>query len=745
MGRALDALDAIALRVLEIIDLLEEPLPARIAEGLAHAGDPPPSPGDVDAALERLFDRALIWGERQQPHLVSALLDLLGPYPTGLGEPAADLFASLPATALAPVLRALGQEPLGQPADGAVLAARLTDSATLETELSACTAPERAVLERLAAGPPAGSLAAADADAMQSGRAPASDSPPVALVRRGLLAPTGPASVELPREVGLALRGHRPYGVVAARPPAGLSAGRTQDAVDATGSVAVLETLRLVGALAESWTGEPPAQLRSGGLGVRELRRTARTLGIEEMHAAVLIEVAVAADLVAAPMGREVPWLPTTDYDSWAAREPAVRWVRLIQAWRTMTRQPHLVGTRDERGKARAALSYEIERAAAPALRVDVLKVFMDAPPGASGSAADVLARLAWLMPRRLRSYGDAAAAVLFEAELLGLTGSGGLTSAGRAILAGAPARAVEALGTALPEEVAFFLVQPDLTVVVPGPPTRELARQISLIADLESAGGASVYRISESSLRRAFDAGLAAADLRALLEERSRTPVPQALRYLIEDLARRHGILRTAAAGAYLRCDDESLLDGVLGDRATMTLRWQRLAPTVAVTAAEPMRVLEVLRAAGYAPAAEDAHGSTVRLSEPPPRSRPRRPESSRAVLPASVREEQLAETVRRMRRGDELARTARPVGIAQDVPGVTSATTLGVLRQAIRQDHRVWVAHVDAAGSVAAQIIAPLSLGGGFLRGHEIETGEFRSIALHRITSVNVLDRTG
>ena len=38
-------------------------------------------------------------------------------------------------------------------------------------------------------------------------------------------------------------------------------------------------------------------------------------------------------------------------------------------------------------------------------------------------------------------------------------------------------------------------------------------------------------------------------------------------------------------------------------------------------------------------------------------------------------------------------------------------------------------------------SHILAPLSLAAGFLRGHDVETGDFRTVPLHRITSVNVL----
>ena len=696
---------------------------------------------DVQDAFDRLSARALVWGDPEHLNVHPVLRELLGPHPAGLGEPAADLLADATPAGLVAVLRTLGLDPANQPEAGASVAGVLTDRDQLARLLGERSDAERDVLKRLAAGPPVGGLDAETIAALSAGTS-GGNLAVRALLDHALLVLTSPITVELPREVGLAMRPGQPLGAVPPRPPAAFASIREQSAIDATASVAVLEILRLVEALATSWTADPPGQLRSGGLGVRDLRRIARDLGISEATAAVVAEIAVAADLVSAPTARNVPWLPTTDYDTWAEREPAARWVRLAQAWRTMTRQPHLVGDRDERGKARSALSFEVERSAAPDLRADVLRVLAAAPEGASGPGELVLEHLAWSMARRMRTQRHAIAAVLADAELIGITGAGGLSSFGRAIAAGHHARAGQLLAAALPAPVAEFLLQPDLTLVVQGPPTPDLGREVALLADLESAGGASVYRITEASLRRAFDVGRTAADIHTLLANRSRTPVPQALTYLVDDLARRYGVLRTGDAVAYLRCDDISLLDRVLTDRSVAALGWRRLAPSVAVTRAANARVLDVLRESGYAPAAEDGHGAAISIGLDPARSRPRRPESARNVHPPSVRDDQFAEAIRRMRTGDEMSRTAHRVNVTQDVPGVTSATTLGVLRQAIRADQRVWVSFVDAAGTPSTMILAPLSLGGGFLRGHDIDTREFRSVQLHRITSVNVLD---
>jgi hypothetical protein len=405
-----------------------------------------------------------------------------------------------------------------------------------------------------------------------------------------------------------------------------------------------------------------------------------------------------------------------------------------------MTRLPHLAGRRDDRGKALNVLSYELERAGAWSWRRQVLQPLLDAPAGATGPPEAVLANLEWRLPRRLYQQLDASAAALAEAELIGLTGAGGLTSYGRVLLNGSATEAEQAVHAVLPEPVGEFLLQPDLTAVVPGPPTRELGTELRLVGDLESAGGASVYRITEQSLRRAFDLGRPAGVIHQFFAEHSRTPVPQALTYLIDDLDRRYGVLRAGPAQSYLRCDDIALLDRVLGDRNTASVRWHRLAPTVALAAVAVPEVLRVLRAAGYTPAAEDVTGGLQVLGSAPERARPRR-QSARPTASLTLDDGQLHELVQRMRTGDQLARTASRVTATSDVPGGTSAGTLGVLREAIRGEHRVWLSVADASGSAGTCVIDPMSLGGGYLRGFDVDSAEFVSVPLHRITSLNVL----
>jgi hypothetical protein len=729
--RAVDALDAARLAALEAL-VLTGGDPDAAAELLPEH--------DVAAAVDELRTLGLVWGQDDRLQLAPHVIDAVGPYPAGLGRPAADLLAAVSDVTLVPVLRALDLPPAGQPRSGASVAGLLGDPARLQALLEARDPAERDVLARLAEGPPVGVVR----DAVLPTALDDATTPPHRLIAQGLLVPIDSQTVELPREVGLALRDGRPFGMVPPEPP---PIEMLDVDVDHLGTTAVLDVVRHLGALGELWSATPPSVLRAGGLGVRDLRRTARALDVPEPTAALLVEVAAAAGLVAATHGIEPVFLPTSDFDTWRRRDAAARWAPLAVAWIGMTRQPSLVGQRDERDRVITTLGPDAERGTIPALRRQVLGVLSSLPAGvAPADREDVLARLAWLAPRRASAQRRLAEAVLGEADVLGVTAAGGLTSYGRAVLDGLSAAAATALDAALPEPVDHFLVQPDLTVIVPGPPVAELADELAAVADLESSGGASVYRITEASVRRGLDTGLSGSGIAALFTEHSRTPVPQALSYLIDDVARRHGVLRTGAATAYLRCDDEALLSRVVADRGVEPLGLRRIAPTVVIATASVARLLDVLRDAGYAPAAEAPDGAVVTLGVEAPRA-PSRP-TSRLVRnrPATSSDAQVDELVRRLRAGDQLAELTRRVGPrgpdGPRIPGVTSAATLGLLRDAIRAGQRIWLGYVDAQGLSTQRTIEPISMAGGTLRGHDVETGRLEAFALHHITGVGVLD---
>ncbi|MET9020571.1 helicase-associated domain-containing protein [Actinopolymorpha sp. NPDC004070] len=705
LARTLDQLDRRALAVLEAFVVLPRPAAETAVRALAGLPD-----ARVKETLAQLRGLALVWGPRDALEVPVALADLLGPYPAGLGPPTE-----------------LGD--LGDPADDGRIAALLAEAG-----------PEaRAVAERLAAGPPVGIVTAADRPVtVETARTPVER-----LRARGLLTAADARSVVLPREVGLHLRGGRLYPAEQLTPPTLEGTTRDPALVDRTAAGTTLEVVRQVEQLLDTWGADPPSVLRAGGLGVRDLRRTAAGLGVSEPSAALLLETAFAAGLVA--VGEDDSWLPTPAYDTWLALDTEHRWARLATAWLDSPRVPALVGSRDERDRPRQALSAELERSVAPGIRRLVLAALADADAGTAPSAEVVVAWVRWRRPRRMTAFVEQLVAwTLEEASAWGVTGLGALAGHGRALLSGAAGEEAAAaeLSPHLPEPVDHVLLQADLTAVAPGPLRPDLARSLAAMADAESHGGATVYRFTETSVRRALDAGRTAAELHELLAHHSATPVPQPLSYLVDDVARRHGHLRAGSATAYLRCDDPALLDSVLADRRTAALGLRRIAPTV-VVARQPVRALvDELRALGFSPVPETADGALMlsetrvgRTTETPQRT----PVTAGSRTPEP---EVLAAAVRAVRAGDR-ARASRPAGATVgQLRRTPSGEAVDVLRAALAGGWSVWMGYVDQQGGALDRIVDPVRIDGGWLTAYDHAAGEARTFALHRVTGAAPVD---
>lgn len=743
--RALDGLDTATLRAVDALAVLPEPSSRTDVARLLGA-----KATTVTPLLARLRELALIWGPDSGLLLVRTVRDSLGPHPAGLGPPLTDLLERRELGRVVTLARDLAL--VVDPADAvAALAAHLADPAVLAELLETAPPEVRSILDRLTWGPPVGAVPRADrvVDRDSAG------SPVEWLLARGMLAVADAGHVVLPREVGLALRAgrlHRAADPAASdpaadgtAPPRAVTFDRTAEAVDASAGSAAADLLRLVDELLEAWSLAPPPVLRSGGLGVRELRRTATTLDVDDATAALVVEVAYVAGLVADDGQLGPAWAPTPLSDLWHDDEPAGRWATLARAWWASTRVPGLVGSRDDRDAVRGALSPDVDRPAALTVRAAVLAEIADLAPGLALDPASLLERLRWRRPRRSgRLHDDLVTWTLRETELLGVTGRGALSTPGRLLAADAPGLAA-AIGRLLPEPVDHVLLQADLTAVAPGPLEPELARVMTLSADVESRGGATVYRFSAASVRRALDAGWSAHDLLALLAARSRTPVPQPLQYLVGDVARRHGQVRVGVAGAYVRSDDEALLAELVAERKAASLRLRRLAPTVLVAQADPAAVLAVLRQLGLAPAAESADGAVLVRRPDARRTPPRQPPRPTAMGATAPSPALLEAVVRGLRTGqeqhdDQRTRAAAQVGPALAVtdPSVTLAT----LREAAAGHQRVWIGYVDGTGLVERRLIEPLRVEGGRVTAFDHAADEVRSFSVHRVTGVAAAD---
>ncbi|WP_189208623.1 helicase-associated domain-containing protein [Actinokineospora fastidiosa] len=687
VARAAEGLDTATLAVLD----------ALLVAGADHA---PVSPDALDIGLP--------------PERVRAAVAVLRGLALAWGEPE---------VSLVPAAREVGNLPPSTPSPA---------PADVPGLLAALGGDERQVLDTLAHGTGVGKTKDADF----AGSLDDAVTPIQRLLARGLLVRRDGETVTLPGQVAAVLRG-APTALVE---PRLRTTPHQRATVDGTAAGEAMEFVRHVETLLRLWSDEPAPVRKAGGVGVREIRRLAKAADVSEARAGLLMELAAGAGLVADSGDLEPEWMPTTLADSWLAATAAHRWAALASAWIDLPRLPGLGGRKDARDKLLAPLSDDLRRPTAPVERMRVLRALPS--DGGVVSADELAAVLAWRAPRRGgRLRDDVVRWTMAEATALGVVALGALSGPGHALLDEDVSAAAKRMAEAMPQPVDHVLVQADLTVVAPGPLEPHLAARVAEAADLESAGAATVYRVTETSLRRALDAGRSAEDLHELFRTRSRTPVPQGLTYLIDDVARRHGRLRGGAAACFLRCDDPALLAEVAASPAALGLRLRRIAPTVLVSPVPLLEVLEELRAAGFAPAAEGADGQIVDLRPAgrrvaaPPRAA-QRPAASR-----QVDAETLTELVRGMRLGDQAvsARAGRTVTAGAGLGG-NSAQTVALLSEAVRARQRVVVSLVDAHGVASRHVIQPVRVGAGVVEGTAGE--QTHRLPLHRISAVSLVE---
>lgn len=552
------------------------------------------------------------------------------------------------------------------------------------------------------------------------------------LVGAGLVVRTETGGV-VPREVGLALRGGRLYADGIAAPTQPADQLLTRD-VDADAARAALDITWHVESLVRLWDQAPPRVLRSGGLSVRDHRAAAVALDVGAELAAFIIELAYAAGLVANDGDFEPSWLPTTTYDEWVERDPAHRWAELATAWWASGRAAFLAGTSSAQGTINV-LSADVAWPMMRARRHDVVQILGEVAPDRAVTVEYVEAMLHWRRPLRLPPGAPTRAAeVLGEAACLGVTGRGVLSAAGHALLEGADV--ASAMQAALPAPVDHLLLQADLTAVAPGPLTDELRNLMQVAADIESRGGATVYRFTEASVRRSLDSGRTATDLLERLTVASPTPVPQPLEYLISDVARRHGQTRVGTASCYLRNDDAAMLDAMTSDRNLSALQLRKIAPTVVVSPAHPTTVLEMLRQHGYSPVAEGQHGNVVHVGH----DRPRAPAARTGALPTlgAVTDETIAQVMTHLRRGETAATARTKSTVGPRIPSTDPTVTLAMLHDAAADHSSVWIGFSDVDGELHRALFRPHRVEGGRVTGVVEDGAQTRTFSIHRISGV-------
>ncbi|UQN29635.1 helicase-associated domain-containing protein [Brachybacterium kimchii] len=544
------------------------------------------------------------------------------------------------------------------------------------------------------------------------------------------------SALRIPRSVHLALRGGRllasfpqdppdPGGSeIRERIPGTRTAGAVERALDA---VRVLD-----GVL--GWDDETaPGVLRRGGLPQRDLRRLAADAGIEEVAAATILQSGWLAGL----LGHDgETWAPTGDWAELWQHGPEHRWAEVALAWAHGDHLAVAAGEADATGTPRALLSEATRIDQAASRRARLLRI-LAAHPGQDLPEQGLHAALAWWHPLvPARTLARDVRAVLHEGAALGLLDGGALTVLGEALvevleaeLPTADARLTSALVDLAPAPVDEVLLGADLTIVVPGRPSPRLAALESW-TEVVSRGGALTLRATPASVRSALQDGRDAEELLGLLREASRTPIPQALEYLVHDEQRRLGKVHVGPARAYVTGEEDAIVL-LLAQPGAAGAGLQRLAPTVAIAACEPRMLLRLAAAAGLSPLADgDANAPAVRLgARGAADGAAARRGGGEAVeqlvrAPAAPGPSALlepAEAVARLRRAES---------------GEGAPSTVDLLLEASAAGRSVSLGIVDGRGGIERVDVVPLGVEDGRLRARASADDEEFTVLVQRVT---------
>lgn len=680
LARAIDSLNQWQFQVLEAAGTLTEPFMLKSLVALTDKA--------ASGALEHLISIGLIYPSDDGMRLPTQLRDLIGNEPAGLGP---------------------------------ISMAKLTLA-----ELDNAPTDAKKVLERLIWGPPRGSIG----DIKNPG-------PGVTwLLERKFLVPLDQRTVILPREVAIYLRGGKTHRENLINPPVLVGTKRDERQINLAAIANISTVLRWVEELLNFWAEEPADALRAGGLGVRDLKIIANHLGVDESCTAFITELAYLTSLISVDADDRI--MPSNKFDIWLMQTPADRWQVLASAWLITSRVSGLVGR--AQAKNVAALGPELDRVNASRVRALALSILSENQLIAPDTPS-FIALMNWRAPVRRNSslQEELAEWTLREAEWLGISGHGAISKYGVGFLNGDD---LNLINDDLPKTVDHILIQGDNTAIAPGPLEHEISQQLAIMAEIESRGGATVYRFSEATIRRALDHGKTGEEIKAFLIKTSKTLMPQPLEYLISDVAKKHGKLRVGNTSSFIRCEDTALIAQIMNDKKLEVLALRRIAPEVIICDHDAADAMRILRESGYLPAAESSNGLV--LSGPRINRALTKPRPPRVIGEIEVPTEDLLNSaIRAIRTGEKSShKQTRLRQVASEalgaLPRSTANETMDLVSKFIQEEKSLSIGYADNNGSVTHRIIDPIRVSAGALIARDHATGEVQSFRIPRITGV-------
>ncbi|MEY4678344.1 MAG: hypothetical protein RI992_1059, partial [Actinomycetota bacterium] len=194
------------------------------------------------------------------------------------------------------------------------------------------------------------------------------------LLENNILIAIDSNTVALPREYGIKLRGDKVHKELITKPSNLTGKKVSQKQADLAAIANISTLLRWCEEFLHNLSDEPPTALRTGGIGVRDLKRIAEHLGVEENCVGFIAELCYLAGLVVVDPDDQI--LPTTSFDIWLSKPSEERWYSLVVLWLDTSRVSGLIGRSTD--KNIAPLGPELDRAGASLIKRTTLKVLVE-------------------------------------------------------------------------------------------------------------------------------------------------------------------------------------------------------------------------------------------------------------------------------------------------------------------------------------------------------------------------------
>lgn len=326
--------------------------------------------------------------------------------------------------------------------------------------------------------------------------------------------------------------------------------------------------------LAQSIFRAPVRRLASGNLAAADTVRLGLDIEHTGLDLADALEFAVSAQLILLVDGW---YMAGVAYEDWRLANPAQRWVTLALAWRESLdeRVAQILKTREEW----------------------------------SGLLTEYAV---WLYPIESEWILALLSVAVRRAQHLGLVAATHRLALADVVLrADAPTLAARA-SESLPETVDVVYIQNDLTIVAPGLLNPEADDLLRRLCEVEHSGLASTFRLTSARVTHALTQGLTSDEIIVRLESISAAPLPQPVRYLVEEAGSRFGAIRVRewGGGAIVTCRDSALLDLILADSALASLAWDRSSDVTATTRRDALTTLDLLISEKHPAVLEDQDG---------------------------------------------------------------------------------------------------------------------------------------